>query len=339
MSHDASPKRPAFSVVIPTRNTLELTLTCLESVFAAAAGYEGELEVVMVDDAGSDGTAEAVAQRYPRVQMLRNASCTGFTRAANLGLATTRGENLLLLNSDTEFDPGGWQILEESFRRRPDLGVVGAALCYPGGKPQWSGGPVPTWPWLFALASGLPSLLGRIPGIRKLRPVSGVGGGEVGWVTGAAMAFRRQVWQQIGPLNESFHLYGQDLDFCVRAHDAGWRVAVAEDLRVVHHHAATVKQDPRAVGVYDPVRMWPELVRWAGQRGGPARARRAALALQAGSTIRLLGLRLAWPWGDRETRRAHARAYRQAIGAVSREVRGHWPPTSVHSSPKPPRSS
>ncbi|MFY9820624.1 MAG: glycosyltransferase family 2 protein, partial [Thermoanaerobaculia bacterium] len=234
---------PPLSIVIPTHDTRELTLACLASLFRSPVPG---MEVLVVDDASRDGTAEAVQEQFPQVVVQRHETAERFTRAANHGLARAGGDILMLLNSDTEVEAKGLAALPAIFEQEPALGIAGALLHYPGGSPQWSGGREPTPAWFFALASGLPALLRRLPFYRRLRPLAGPGPVRVDWVTGAAMAFRRQVWDAAGPLDEGFRFYAQDLDFCLRARRAGWEVAVRPELRVLHHHGATIGQDPGA---------------------------------------------------------------------------------------------
>ena len=285
----------SLSAVVPTRNTRELTLVCLESLSREAAG-----QVVLVDDAGTDGTAEAAASRRLADRVIRLDRPAGFTAAANAGLRAATGDLLLLLNSDTEVPPGGLRSLLAAFAADPRLGVAGAALTYPDGTPQWSGGRAPTLAWLFAEASGLARLLARLPLYRRLRPVSGAAGAagdEVEWVTGAAIAFRRQVWEAIGPLDERFAFYGQDLDFCLRARREGWRVAVVPAFRVLHHHGATIGKGPGTVGSRaDPGLLWGDLLRWAGKHRGGGWQRRARRAIAAGGRLRITGRTMVTPW-------------------------------------------
>jgi GT2 family glycosyltransferase len=360
VSPPQTPRANALSVVVPTRNTRELTLACLAAIGAAAAARPElrEIEVVLVDDAGDDGTAEAVAARFPAVRLLRTERQVGFTRAANRGLQAAAGRVLLLLNSDAEVGAGGEGLcaLLALFAADPRLGIAGAALRYPCGLPQWSGGGEPTAAWLFALASGLAEWLGRLPFYRRLRPPSGAGrpggrrtggaageagagGGEggggrgggvpaeVAWVTGAAMAIRRATWEQVGPLDERFAFYAQDLDLCVRARQAGWKVAVVPAFEVVHHHGATLLAEGRASraragrGAQHPELLWADLLRWAGKRGGPPAVRRAARALAAGGCLRLAGRRMAAPLlpaAGRDGFRADSAAFGRALAAVRR---------------------
>ncbi len=282
---------PRLSVVIPTCDTRELTLRCLESVVAGAPGCQ----VIVVDDGSGDGTAAAIARARPAVEVLVNERREGFSRAANRGLAAAAGELLLLLNSDTEITDGSLSALESAFARDSQLGVAGAELRFPGGAPQWGAGLEPTPGWLFAQASGLPALLGRLPGYRRLRPPGRGPEARVDWVSGAAMAMRRSVWEAAGPLDERYRFYCQDLDLCLAARDLGWRVAVVAGFVVVHHHGATISAGGGSAAPYHPELMWTDLVRFADKRRGPAAARRATAALRAGARLRLLGRALAAP--------------------------------------------
>lgn len=309
-----------LSVVIPTHDTRDLTLRCVESLEAEGT----PLEIVVVDDGGSDGTAEALAAHD--VEILRQSPAGGFTRAANLGLARARGEILLLLNSDTEVEPGALSNLLAAFDRDPELGVAGASLHYPDGSPQWSGGRAPSLLWLFGLTSGLPRLLARLPRYRRVKGVGAAPGG-VDWVTGAALAMRRRVWEQVGPLDEGFRFYAQDLDVCLRAGAAGWKVELLPDVRVMHHHGATISGSAGSGGNQEGGRqnaelLWSDLLRWARKSRGGSWGRRAALVMRAGAALRLLGRGAAGPFvvlakrARRPDWKAESQALRQAAGAL-----------------------
>ncbi|HEX9942539.1 MAG TPA: glycosyltransferase, partial [Thermoanaerobaculia bacterium] len=245
-----------------------------------------------------------------------------FTGAANLGLARARGEVLLLLNSDTEVEPGGLARLVEAFAREPELGVAGALLHYPDGSPQWSGGREPSAAWFFALASGLPALLERLPFYRRARPLATDRPLAVDWVTGAAMAVRRAVWETAGPLDEGFRFYAQDLDFCLRARRAGWRIEVRPELKVLHHHGATIGRAAGARGRQHPELLWSDLLRWARKHHGQPWASRAGAALRTGALLRLACRRLARPFlpgAQRQAWREDDQALRSVLAGLGKE--------------------
>lgn len=297
--------RPRLAIVIPSRDSRELTLKCLRSL---GVGSTGTLEAWVVDDASRDDSCTAIEARFPQVEVLRSDEPRGFTVSANCGLRRTlqhtQADLLLLLNSDTEIEPGSLAALIEAFDRDPRLGIAGGTLHYPDGSPQWSGGREPSLAWLFALASGLPRLLAQLPGYRRLRPLAPKAADPVpvDWVTGAALALRREVWDEVGPLDERFRFYCQDLDLCRRASRAGWGVALLPEFRVLHHHGATIEQETGAVGRQHPELLWTDLILWAAKHRGNRWARKALWTLQTGGRLRLLGRRLARFFGPRTER-------------------------------------
>jgi N-acetylglucosaminyl-diphospho-decaprenol L-rhamnosyltransferase len=304
---------PPLSIVIPTHDTRELTLRCLDSLFDSPLPG---MEVILVDDASRDGTAGEVRRRHPEVVVLRNEEPARFTGAANRGLARTAGQILLLLNSDTEVEPGGLERLAGIFAREPALSIAGALLHYPDGSPQWSGGREPSLAWFFALTSGLPVLLARLPLYRRARPLDPDRPAAVDWVTGAAMAFRRAVWEAVGPLDEGFRFYAQDLDFCLRARRSGFAVEVRPELRVLHHHGATIGRAAGARGHQHPELLWSDLLRWARKHHGGPWAARAETVLRAGVRLRLAAHAVAGPFAGSAARAVWKEDDRSARGAM-----------------------
>jgi GT2 family glycosyltransferase len=312
-----------LSVVVPTHDTRDITLRCLA---ALADGAAGGAEVVLVDDGSGDGTGEAVGARHPSIRIVRHDQALGFTASANDGLRSAGGDVLLLLNSDTEVEPGTLERLMRAFEEDPRLGVASPLLRNPDGSPQWSGGAAPTRLWLLLLATGLPAALGGLPGYRRLRPVRSEGGGDVDWVTGAAMAIRREAWEQTGPLDASFRFYVQDLDFCLRARDAGWRVRLVPEARVVHLGGASIGRRPGSVRrSAHPGLLWTDLLRWAEKRHGRRWAARAARLVSLGGGLRVAARTLAKAFLGEEQRavwEADTAAFRLALAEVRRWSEG-----------------
>jgi N-acetylglucosaminyl-diphospho-decaprenol L-rhamnosyltransferase len=271
-----------LSVVIPTHNTCDLTLACLASLEA----QDETAEIVVVDDASEDGTAAAVRSGFPHVEVVERERRGGFTVAANQGLERAHGDLLLLLNSDTEIGESGLASLVAAFEASPELGVGGAELIYPGGEPQWRGGGAPTLLWMFVLTSGLATFLRRYPFYAERSPIKRVVG-PVAWVTGAAIALRRGVWEDVGPLDDRFRLYCQDLDLCLRAGEAGWRVEVVPGFVVEHRQGSTIDTLPGAGEGRRLDLLSIDLVLWADKHRGRNYARWARRALRAGCLARL----------------------------------------------------
>lgn len=302
---------PSLSVVIPTHNTRELILRCLESL--GDGGVE-PVDLVVVDDASTDGTADAIRSSHPGAVVIETDDNVGFGAAANLGAAKTFGEIVLVLNSDTEVLEGSLAALVAAFAENGDLGVCGAELLDPDGTPQWRAGRWPSRSWLFAQASGLGAIAGRF---RNRKTGSGPGAsrvGDVDWVSGAAIAVRRDVWDARGPFDVGYRFYCQDLDLCFAAHRAGCRVAVIEGFRVFHRHGATIGAKSGASGSFHPGFMWADLVRFTGKYHGGAAANRAASALRAGARARLAWRSIAAPFvRDRETWDRESNSFREGL--------------------------
>ena len=306
-----------LSVVVPTHDTRELTGRCLSSLAPLA---QSGAEVVLVDDGSRDGTADAVRARFPWARVLTHESARGFAASANHGLAEAGGEVLLLLNSDTEVAAAEVPRMLEAFDADPRLGAAGASLVNPDGSAQWSGGAAPTRRWLVALASGFPRALAAVPGYRRARPPSGTGTGEVEWVTGAALAIRRQAWSETGPLDETYRFYAQDLDFCLRLRDGGWHVRVLPAWRVMHHGGATIGSRAGAAAGAHPGLLWADLLEWGRRRHGMAWASRTASLMRAAAGTRLAVRSVLRPFRPRAERAGWDReteALRQARAGLA----------------------
>ncbi len=265
---------PDLSVVIPTFNTSAMTLRCCRAVLAS---MPDGAEVIVADDGSSDGTVELLACEVPSVRIVRLESNSGFAPAANRGVAVAQGRIIMLLNSDAIVDKDALRTILAAFDADPILGVAGARLLNEDGTPQWSGGRTPTLAWMIGVVSGA----GRFAHFFRRRELSIkhrqeclchkrrpmwhrhsclCSRGDVDWVSGAAMAIRREVWEAAGPLDERFRFYCQDIDLCLRARKAGWRVAVVENARVVHALGGTVAGDNTLR--HDPKRLWRDLLDW-----------------------------------------------------------------------------
>lgn len=270
-----------LSVIIPTYDTAEMTLVCCASVVEA---LPADAEVIVVDDASSDDTALRIRDAFPSIVVLRQAVNRGYSASVNVGVAASRGDVVLLLNSDTRVAPGTLDAFLRAFDDDADLGIVGAQLVHADGSPQWSAGPVPTMPWMVVAVSGIASLA------RPFRRGHKRARGDVGWVSGAAMAFRRRVWENTGPLREDVRFYAQDLDFCVRARRGGWKVRLLPHVRVEHRHGATIA---RASALpYAPDLLWVDLLTWGRGEFGERWARRARRALLFAAAFRIAARRL-----------------------------------------------
>lgn len=220
------------SIVIPVWNGLPYLPACLEALQAQG---DSDFEVIAVDNASSDGSADLIAQQYPQVRLIRHLINRGFAGACNSGLRAAEGELLVLLNQDTQVQQGWLEALRERLAD-PQVGVVGCKIRYPDGRIQHAGGWI-EWPLGLAHHFGQGEPDDGQWDIARM----------VEYVTGAAVAFRRDVVERIGLLDEGFRpAYFEDTDFCFRAREAGYEVWY-EPKAVLLHHETTSLKDPAEI--------------------------------------------------------------------------------------------
>jgi len=231
-----------LSVIVLSWNTADLSLACLASL--AQHPYRGPHEVLFVDNASEDGSADRVAAAFPEVRVLRNARNLGWSEGNNVGLRAARGRWLLLLNSDTEVRPRTLDRLVEFLRARPGAGCVGARHVYPDGRLQATCVRFPT----LATAVTFDTLLARLPWGRRhldryfMRDFDHRSTREVDQVPGSCLLLPREVVRRIGLLDEKLWLYFNDVDLCLRVRAAGLGVWFLPEAEVLHHHHASTRK-------------------------------------------------------------------------------------------------
>jgi GT2 family glycosyltransferase len=222
-----------LSYCVVNTNGRELLLACLASIRDHGPG-EIESEILVVDNASDDGSADAVEAWNAgadglgeRLRLIRGERREGKAALDSMLLAEARGELCLLLNEDSELRPGAVRALVQALREDPRAGAAGAQLFDPAGRPQPCAWRLPGLVTAIASALFLHRLL-----------VTQTGGGrtrEVGWVQSAAMLVRGDAAREVGYLDPDFFVYSDETDFCKRLGDAGWRVLYVPGAEVVHH--------------------------------------------------------------------------------------------------------
>ena len=229
------------SVIVVNHNTCDLLRECLRSVRAEAAGLP--TQVIVVDNASSDGSVAVVRAEFPEVRLIESPSNLGFSKANNAGLRASSSPYALLLNSDARLLPGALRAMASFMETHPDVGIVGPRLLNADGSLQLSCG-IPPTPWTEVCNK----LLLHIPfPFFKMGDWAHDRVREVGWVTGACLLARRAMLDRIGLLDEGMFMYYEDLDLCLRARRAGWKVCYLPDAQAVHLGGATSR------GVFGPM--------------------------------------------------------------------------------------
>lgn len=239
-----------LSVVILSWNTKDLLLRCLASVERSVS--PPAREVLVVDNASRDGSADAAAAAFPSVRILRNARNEGYARGNNIGIRASRGRHVLLLNSDTEVAPGAFAALTWFLDSHPAYGAAAARLWNVDGTIQRACMRFPSL--LTALFYDAP------PGrwfpenvvLRRhfCRDFDHVDSRDVEQPPGAALCLRRSVLDTIGLLDEELFLFFNDVDLCRRILRAGYRIRYLADANVVHHGGASTSLYPAFAAEY-----------------------------------------------------------------------------------------
>ncbi len=254
--------RPDLSIIIVSWNVRDLLRACLRSVIRGqASGVRGHgsdagdlttdhrpltIELIVVDNASADGSAEMVAAEFPQARLVANATNWGFTAANNQGLALAHGRYVLFLNPDTEVVGDALATMVAYMDAHPEAGALGPQLRYGDGSLQPSRRRFPTlatalfestplaWHWPPA----------RNPWARRYHMADTPDDQTqpVDWVVGAALLVRREVLDQVGGFDEGYFMYSEELDLCRRIKAAGWEVHYFPCARIIHHEGKSSEQ-------------------------------------------------------------------------------------------------
>ena len=234
----------SLSVVIVSWNAKAYLEECLQSL--AEDVYDGPMEIVVVDNASSDGSADMVKRQFPAVTLIRNAANLGFSRANNIGIRRCTGDYIALVNSDIHVLKGCLSELVAFCESQADVGVVGPKIIGRDGKRQVS-------------HKGFPRLwnsLCRALALDVLLPRMALFNGYLQWheapdgvtpvdiLSGCFLVAKRRAIDQVGLLDERFFIYGEDMDWCKRFWHAGWQVVFVPFAEAIHYGGASSSNAP-----------------------------------------------------------------------------------------------
>lgn len=293
-------RRPDVSVVIVSRDTRELLRACLASVEREAGGLA--VEIIVVDNASTDGTAAMVRAEFPGATLLQPAANDGYAAGNNLSLRRARGRAVLLLNPDAELTPGALPALRDALYAAPDVGVVGPRLVYPDGTAQSSRRRFPTLGTALVESTLIGETFPHHPAMRRyeMSDVPSDAPHDADWLVGACLLVRREVFDAVGLLDARLFLYSEEPEFCGRVRRAGWRVGYVPHATVRHHEAASTGQ----VGLLRQRAFFASKAYLMGRLHGPmvGGAARAGLAADQAARLGLEGGK--WLLGHKRALRA-----------------------------------
>lgn len=282
------------SICIVNWNTRELLTNCLHSIFAD--DQEVTFEIIVVDNASYDNSADMVGARFPQVHLIANNENVGFARANNQAFLLAQGRYVLLLNSDTMVLPGALPQLVRYLDEHPRVGVVGPRLLNPDETFQrscWRGFPSLHSAFVDAFYLWRLAPHSRLVQSSELLDPPGDEPIEVDHVLGACMMLRREVINQVGGMDEGFFLFLEETEWCFRIKKAGWKICFLPTAKIIHIGQQSVHQNPE--------RTLPEqyrnYVRFYRKHKNPSRLQEAILKgiVVVGGLLRI-GL---WTWRGR----------------------------------------
>lgn len=233
--------RPEISVVIPSWNTLDYLVACLESLDRAP---KPSIEIIVVENGSEDGSREYLERKRPDVRLVVNERNEGFARACNQGIELARGRYVFLLNTDTEIRGDALARLHAFLEEHPEYGCVAPRLVHPDGRTQPTVQAFPNlWTPLF-FATPLERWMPNSRELRRyfLRDWDQESSRDIDQPPAAALLVRAQVLAEVGVFDETFWLFFNDVDLSMRIGKAGWKTRYLADAQVLHHVGGSTRK-------------------------------------------------------------------------------------------------
>jgi GT2 family glycosyltransferase len=237
-----------LTIIVVSFGTREMTLQCLDSVLLETK--RTVYEIIIVDNASQDGSAEAVGLRFPAAKVLPQQRNLGFGAACNLAAREARGRYLLLLNPDTIVRDAAIDRLVGFAHRRPQAGIWGGRMLFADGtlnamscwrrQSLWN---------LWCRATGLATLFRRSP-LFHSHTYAGWDRDserEVDIVSGGFLLIEKSLWDRLSGFAPEFFLYGEDSDLCIRARALGYRPLITPEATIIHESGGTQKDDVKKI--------------------------------------------------------------------------------------------
>ncbi len=225
-----------LSIIIVSYNTKDFIRECLKSIKVTSKGFD--YEIIVVDNVSSDGTSQMVKEEFPDVITIKSRENLGFSKANNLGVKKSKGRYVLFLNPDTVVYKNALFNMVKFMDEHKEAGAATCKLVMPGGRLDDAAHRGFPNPWnSFSYFSGL----------SKVFPKSKLFGGyNLGWLdisktheidacAGAFMMVRRQAGEKIGWWDEDYSFYGEDLEFCFRLKEEGWKIYFVPSISILHY--------------------------------------------------------------------------------------------------------
>jgi GT2 family glycosyltransferase len=231
------------SCIVVSWNVCDLLRRCLRSLTNETTTHHRR-EIIVVDCASADGSAEMVRREFGGVQLVVSPENLGYAGGNNAGAALASGRYLMILNPDTELVGDAVGLLADYLDEHPEAGAAGPQLRYADGGLQPSRRRFPTLATAFWESTLLHQWfpINRIARHYHMADRPPTAAQPVDWLVGAALMIRRTAWEQVGQFDESFFMYFEELDWCRRCRDAGWQIHYVPEAQIIHHEGKSSEQ-------------------------------------------------------------------------------------------------
>lgn len=224
------------SYIIVNWNHKDLLIECIASIYNISRNIM--YETIIIDNASTDGSVDYIKQTFPEVILIQNNTNLGYARAINQGAGISKGNFIFLLNNDVKLMKNTTERLVSFFSETPDAGAVAPLLYYPDGRFQISCRRFPSLPAIFLEYFGIDKIG---PFYRwKLKMEEHIRGGIVPQPMTSALMIRRECWDAVGPFDERFPIFFNDVDWCYRVYkNSNYKIYLCPDVKVIHHLGAS----------------------------------------------------------------------------------------------------
>ena len=237
-----------LSIILVNYNGIDFLDNCLNSIkeFVSFADYE----IIIVDNFSTDNSIQKIKDILPSATLICSQDNLGFGKANNLAVKHSHGQHLLFLNTDTILTENSPQILSNYLQQHQDIGAVSPLITFRDGSYQLSCGKLPNLAIEFIdkIRYGLDQKWHHI--FENLYSKQHFSIQEMGWLTGACLMMRRDIFEQIGGFDESFFMYFEDKDICKRVHEAGWKVVYYPQTSLIHLLGGSSQDVKKSVNTY-----------------------------------------------------------------------------------------
>ena len=233
-----------LSIIIVSWNVSRELLNCLRSIMENRPSHS--YEIIVIDNASTDGTIDAVQNEFPEVKLIINKENRGFAAANNIGIEQSKGEYILFLNPDTVIHPNSLDKLITFMDINESIGVCGPKLLNLDGSPQQSVRRIPSFRAALHRHTAF-KFLGIFKGQYRrwiMKDLDYNSQSDVDQVMGAAMMTRKSILEQVGPMDEDFFMYYEEVDLCYRIKQAGFRIVFIPEVEITHLGGCSAGQIP-----------------------------------------------------------------------------------------------